>query len=479
MPKTAKTIFHTTEKSNFILNMTPESYQNYNLRILLGYLLLMPLFSLILEFAPVYSVPGMALSITGVFAIVFVFIGFMKSETPKSLFLPAGLIGAMLAWGLVSLYNSYFYSISLFGSDGRNEGWLSLLFYGSFFLLGAQLGTDDNRQKLLQGMLYLGIAECFWSLLQMLPIGVPSYYQNLEPLLLFRIFLPSGLTGSPIFLAILLDMLLIPAMLKSVFSEDTKQKRFAMICVFCFALTAIRTQCLIGYAGTILAVILGLIFSRKGKALPVLLASILAILLGTGWNAVSSGMNHSYSRETGENVMIENGLSLYDGSIIWKDSSYRLSVSGYYISGKTENPNGGFEISDLKDSYGYLWKNTAKIIQKYPLAGSGPDSLVYPQLYQNRVIASNPNTFDRCYNYYLQMAGTLGIPMLILFLILMILVIRRGAQGVKQSGNWLHVGFLNAVILYLIMMLIGCGSITTTPIFWMMAGICISLPKSE
>ena len=91
MPKTAKTILGTTEKSNFILNMTPESYYSFNLKILLGFLILMPLFSIPLEFAKVYSVPGMALSIMGVFAIVFVFIGFMKSETPRNLLLPAGI----------------------------------------------------------------------------------------------------------------------------------------------------------------------------------------------------------------------------------------------------------------------------------------------------------------------------------------------------------------------------------------------------
>ena len=50
MPKTAKTIFGTTEKSNFILNMTPESYYGFNLKILLGVLLLMPLFCIPLEF---------------------------------------------------------------------------------------------------------------------------------------------------------------------------------------------------------------------------------------------------------------------------------------------------------------------------------------------------------------------------------------------------------------------------------------------
>ena len=479
MPKTAKTIFGTSENSNFILNMTPESYYGFNLKILLGFLILMPLFSIPLEFARVYSVPGMALSITGVFAIVFVFIGFIKSETPKKLFLPAGVLAAMLVWGLVSFYNSYDYLVSLFGADGRSEGWLSLLFYSGFFLLGAQLGTDDNRLKLLHGMFWMGLAECLWGLLQMLPIGFPSYYENLEPILLFNTFLPSGLTGSPVFLGFLLSVLLLPAILEAAFTETKKQRVFAILCAVCFSLTAVRTQCLTGIIGTALAFLISLIYllvKKSGKKTPVI-AVIAAILLGMVWNYFSPSLNGTTYNLDGE--VISNGFSLYDGSILWKDSSYRLEVSGYYIANGDNNPNGDFDINSLTETYGYLWKNTRNIIKKYPLAGSGPDNLAYPQLFQSLVISSNPNVFDRCGSYYLQTAGTLGIPMLLLFLALMILVLMRGGTAGRKNKNWLHTSFFLTVILALILLFFCTGSITVTPVFWMLAGICISLGQPE
>lgn len=483
MPKTAKTIFNTTEKSNFILNMKSQDYYNYNLKILLGFLILMPIFSLILEFAQVYSVPAMALSITGVFAIVFVFIGFIKSETPKNLFLSAGILGAMLIWGLVSFYNSYFYNISLFGSDGRNEGWLSILFYGSFFLLGAQLGTDANRLKLLHGMLYMGLAECAWGLLQALPINIPSYYKNLEPLLLLKLFLPSGLTGSPIFLAILLNMLLIPALLGSIFEIKNSRKLFYTICSICFTIFAVKTQCILGLAGSILAILSVLIYAlikKTGKqALFRTGITFLAFVISIGWIYISPSINGTYSRATGQDVPIANQFALYDGGIIWEDSAYRLAVSGYYMQNGTKNPNGNFDIANIPETYSFILKSTAKIIKRFPLVGSGCDSLVYPQIYQHPEIVSNPNTFDRCYNYYLHIAGTLGIPMLLLFLFLIILVIKNGISACKNSTNWLHVSIFGAVLLYLIMMLLGTSSITVTPLFWILAGICISLPKSQ
>ncbi|MDE7094389.1 MAG: hypothetical protein K2O52_05710 [Oscillospiraceae bacterium] len=482
MPKTARTIFHTTEKSNFILNMKSQDYYHYNLKILLSFFILMPIFSFILEFAKVYSVPAMALSITGVFAIVFVLIGFMKSETPKNLFLPAGILGAMLLWGLVSLYNSYFYHVSIFGSDGRNEGWLSILFYGSFFLLGSQLGTDANRLKLLHGMLYMGLAECAWGLLQALPIGIPSYYQNLEPLLLLRLFLPSGLTGSPIFLAILLNMLVIPALLGSIFEIKKARKLFYMICSICFIIFAVKTQCVLGVFGSGLAILSVLIYALVKKAgKQALLRSeiaLFAFLIGIGWIYFSPSINHSYRHATGQEVAITNQFALYDGGIIWEDSSYRLAVSGYYIQNGAKNPNGNFDIANIPETYQFILKSTARIIKRFPLAGSGCDSLVYPQIYQNPVIASNPNTFDRCYNYYLHIAGTLGIPMLLLFFILMILVIKNGISACKNSNNWLHVSMFGAVLCYLILMLLGTSSITVAPLFWMLAGVCVNLPKN-
>lgn len=483
MPKTAKTIFNTTEKSNFILNMKPEEFYGYNLKILLGFLILMPVFCIPLEFANVYSVPTMALSITGVFAIVFVFIGFMKSETPKQLFLPAGVLGAMLIWGLVSLFDTTYTGIALFGEDGRGEGWLASLFYAGFFLLGAQLGTDQNRFKLLNGMLWMGLTECLWSLLQILPIDFPSHYQDLKPILLFDLYLPSGLTGNPIFLAILLSMLLIPAMLGQIFAEKKSQKMFCLICSVCFTLVSVKTQCLLGICAPVIAILIAVIYGfvrKSGKsAVLALVTALLGLVAGLGLAYTAPAINHSYSRATGEPVQIENQFTLYDGAIMWEDSSYRLIASGYYIQNGAENPNGSFDITSLPETYGFMNQCTMNIIKLFPLTGSGQDSMAYVQRYQDAEIASNPNTFDRCYNYYLQLAGTTGIPMLILFIILMGIVIVRGIPACRRSENWLAFGIVSTVIFYLLMMILGTSCITVAPLFWMLAGMCVNLKANN
>lgn len=479
-----KTIFGTTEKSNFILNMKTERYWRYNLWILIGFLILMPVLSLPLEFVRVYSLPLVALAVTGVAAIVFTVIGFMKSVTPKPLWIAAGLLGATVVWGYVSLLNSfcggdpYNYNVATFGFDGRGEGMLSLLFYGCFFMLGAQLGTDDNRRKLLHAMFWMGLAECAWGLLQALPIGFPSYYQNLEPLLLFRTFLPSGLTGSPIFLATLLTLLLFPVLLAGAFAQDKKSRIFYLLCAAVYSLMAVKTQCLMGLAGTALAVVLALVYvlwKKAGKqGMLAVGAALLGFVLGLGWCFAAPALNGTY-HDTDAAASI--GFRLYDGAIIWEDSSYRLTASGYYMPNYENNPNGSFDLESLTDTYRFLWRSTGTIIRDYPLTGAGPDSLVYPQLYQNIIITANPNTFDRAYNFYLHTAATLGVPMLLLLCAVLVFSLVRGGKASVHAG-WLQAAVLGAVVIYLFAMLIGSSSVTVAPLFWMLAGCCCNMePK--
>lgn len=472
-----KTIFHTTEKSNFILNMKTSEYYGFNLKILLGFLILMPVFCLPLEFFKVYSVPGMAFAIIGVFAMVFAFIGYMKGVTPESLILPTALLGGAVGLGIISVIRAYDLSAALTGEDGRSEGLLSVVFYGCLFLLGAQLGTENNHRKLFRGMLWMGLVQCFWALLQTLPIGLPSYYQNLNSLLLFRLFLPSGLTGSPVFLAMLLVMLLFPAMLGAALEERKQERVFYGICAAVFAVFAVKTQCILGVFGTLAAFLAAaaVILCKKGSRRHVLLVTAAALAAGLLWSFFTPAINGTYSRSTGSDVSVSNGFALYDGGIIWQDSAYRLGTSGYYVEGDSPNPNGDFSIHSLKESYGYQWKVTAGKIARFPLDGTGPDCLAYSQLYQNYEVLSNPNVFDRCYNYYLYLPAVLGIPAALCIFAVFGISLKRGIP--RKGESWLYTGIFGAVLLYMLMLVIGTTAVTITPVFWMLAGILAGQKK--
>lgn len=244
-----------------------------------------------------------------------------------------------------------------------------------------------------------------------------------------------------------------------------------------FAVFSAKTQCVIGVCGMALCIAAALVCNlcRKGgkQALVKGVIVLAAFCVGLGWVFASPAMNKTISRSGAAETNV-TGFALYDGGIIWEDSAYRLAVSGYYIKSGTTNPNGHFDLESVPETYGFLWRSTMKIVQDYPLVGSGPDNLVYPQLYQNIAVGANPNTFDRAYDYYLHLAATMGVPMLVLFLALMVISLVQGAKGCK---GWLRTGILGAVILYLAVMVIGSSCITVAPLFWMLAGCCAGLKR--
>lgn len=478
-----KTIFNTTEKSNFILNMKTEEYHSFNMKVLLGFLILVPAFCIPLEFFKVYSVPGMGFAIAGVFAMVFAFIGFMKGVVPKKMLLPAGLLGGWVGFAMISMIRSFRYSVAVAGADGRSEGWFSVLFYASVFLISSQLGGEANHKKLFRWMLWMGLFQCGWALFQSLPIGFPNYYSLIEPILILRAFLPSGVMGSPIFLAMLLVLLLFPAMLGAALEENKRDRIFYLVCASVFALFAIRTQCLAGLSGTIAAIVTAGVtaFCKKGKKTAAIAVLTVCIAAGLGflWSCMAPSINGTVSRSTGTEVQVPNSYALYDTGIMWDDSAYRLEGSGYYIREGDKNPNGDFIISSLISTYGYQWKNTLKIIRSYPLDGAGPDCLAYPQLYQSYIISENPNVFDRCYNYYLHIAATLGIPAALCMIAVFVLAAVRGAAAAKREKNWLYAGFTGGMILFLLLLVFCTSSITVMPVFWMVAGILAGMAAEK
>ena len=237
---------------------------------------------------------------------------------------------------------------------------------------------------------------------------------------------------------------------------------------------AVKTQTLIGLAGTGLALLAAIVYilcKKQGKrGLLAVGAGLLGMCIGFGWSFGAAAVNGTTRGIDGEPV---SGWTLYDGGVMWEDSSYRLETSGYYSAAEGANPNGEFDLANLRETYGYLWNVTGGIIKDYPLTGTGPDSLVYPQLFNSLTLGANPNTFDRAYDFYLQTAATLGVPMLLLVCAVLILTIYHGIRAVRTG--WIKAAVLGTVILYCIIMVIGSSAVTVAPLFWMLAGVCSNM----
>lgn len=462
----AKQLFKTTEKSNFILNMTEESYSGLASKALVLMCLIVSLFTIPPEFSKDtgYSLAAGGLAVAGVICMILALIAVMKKFVDKKMLFPVCAFGFMLVWGLFSLLDSFDKNVSFYGFDGRGEGLLALIFYFGFFLTGLTLKQEKALNTLVNGVIAAGILNSVWGLMQIFIPRIPSNYRHVAGIIK-DINAASGLAQSPIFLAMLLSLSLTAAILRFVMSGSKKQRIFGLCCSAVFSFVMMFTYSVAGIFGIVFAVVAAAAAVFITKAPKIRLAGIGAVVLPAVLAVVLAAVGIVGER---------NEYKLSDGSVMWTDSFNRLSASGLYTSK-------AIDIKDSYDVYYYLNTKTKNIIEDYPLFGTGPENLVYPQLYESTVIDENFNTFDKNYNEYLYTAATRGIPSLITFAAILLSLIIIGWKKLKSGQNSASSATLFALVICgVLVFFIGNSNIVFSPIFWAAAGAsCASLNKSR
>lgn len=499
-----KTLFHTTDKSNFILNMDLDKFRVFCSKLLAALMMIVGGSEIVFQLSYSYTTDlndmiqeggfGMFLSlliitlrsiatifsIVGVIAVVAAFIGGMRQQLSKKNLLPYGLLGAGFLWAVISLFNSFSYRDSLFGQDGRDEGLFTLLIYGCLFLVGSMLRRKENIMRTINLVLGFGLFQCLWGLLQCCPFfEFPNAYKFVDPLLKQNLFLPCGLTDSPITFAMLLTMLLCLAIPAAVFAEKKAQRVYATVSAGVFWLLLLKTQTIASVLGAgftaLLAVIL-LICGRKkkqGKSVVLLLTMVLSIGVSAVWVYFSPSINGAYT--TWNNAPVADGFAVYDGGIVWDDGFYRLSTACAYSSFREHD----FEIGDASSVIRYAWSEGVRTIKRYPIVGTGPDCFWYMQLRENMALLSNCNGVDRPYNDFLYIAASRGIPALLLYVALLAVCIGYGIRRRKQTASWVYLSAIFAVLGFTLTSMVGISVLSVSPLLWMMLGVLIGEPLDE
>lgn len=496
-----KTIFHTTEKSNFILNMDLDRYRSVCGKLLFIMLTVIAgssaihqiTYSLSSDLSDMMQQSGfsyllasllislrsisMLFSICGVAAIIAMVVGLMRNQFSKATALPYGLVLAVLAWGIVSLINSFDSEMSFFGLDGRDEGWLALLMYAAMFYLGSMLRRKENLDRFFCLIMGLGIANAIWGMLQAQPwFSFPNQFAFVEPLLYQNLRLPSGFTDSPITFAMLLGMLLGIAIPYAMLSESKKKRIAALVSMGLSMLLLLKTQTVAGLIAAVVAVLeMAVLFCIKHNAItgkrwlaPVVLAG--SLLCSFGWAYVSPGLNDVY--QTYDNASVANGYRLYDGGIVWDDGSYRLSTSGPY----SPSAEPDFDIYNAASVLGHCWQEGLRVVGNYPMLGTGPDNFTYSQLKSSMYIEYHPNAIDRPYNEYIYIAATRGIPSLLLYLAFLAVCIWYGIRNYRKTKNWLYLASLGGAASFTLTAVVGISVLTVSPLMWILLGILIGEP---
>ena len=467
----AKTLFKSSEKSNFILNLTEEQYAKFASAALLAGCFATSVAATIPEIndEASYTIAATGLTVSGVFGLIAAVIAFLKKYVKGALIIPVVAFAAMLGFGALSLVNGYDSDIGLYGFPQRGEGLMAILYYFGFFVTAASVRREKAARTLLYGITGIGLLNALWAIVQILTEKY-IFFSFAALSVAAPVLSPTGLSQSPIFLSMLLTLSLVAAMAISM-TEETKWLRIAAaLSGALFAFVMVFTRTLVGICGVFIGMIAGIIIVLARKKPNSRIIAVYAVFFATVLGIVLAG-----TVKNGTDDKSKFKYRLYDGYILWSADAYRRnSSSGNY------DPS-AVDIEDTYDVYTYINNETIDIIKCYPLDGTGPEQLVYPQLYTRGgmpetkpatdYIDLNSGTFDKCYNEYLYTAATRGIPSLLFMLAALFSSVFIGRKKLRGENSDLAVTFFILTLTGMLIFLIGCSNITFSPIFWASAGI--------
>lgn len=463
-----KTIFGTTERSNFILNMRSETLQKW-IHGVLACCIVIPLVgaAVLSLMAKINYISAAMLYATSFTCILFFLIVMLKQDMKFKDNRSYLLIILLAVTAVISYYSvlgnepSYI-KTAILGNVGRYEGLLSILSYLGIFLLATAVSKIPTTERLLDLLVGAGAFEAVIALFQHLPLDLnPSYYEtgstmgyrDLPTIAYKNVFLSSGLTGSPIFYGAVTTLTGTIALAGAIYGTSKRRSQLYGAAALFIFLTGMFTGSVVPLIGeaAAAAVILILCFvnAAKGGDKKTLFRTLIMI----GAMAATFII-----------VWLTQGFYLRDRMIAFYDSVYRLFISG--MTGLTDHGKGNYAytVEFWKEQWGFALQTA----NAHPLTGVGADCIT--AFYGQPV-----NLNDKCYNEFLYIAATRGYISMAAYAALIILTIVRLCGKMKDffadRSNWYIPCLLAAVTAYTVQSFFNASAITTTPFFWLILGI--------
>lgn len=128
-----------------------------------------------------------------------------------------------------------------------------------------------------------------------------------------------------------------------------------------------------------------------------------------------------------------------------------------------------------------IWMMVLKVIAQAPVLGTGPDTLADSLFYIATTDAidyvKKHNCYvDKAHNEYLQIAATMGIPALIVYLIFLMLILIKEKDLFKKTSTFV---LIVPIISYLVQAFFNISTIGVTPILWFIFGLIQNEPFKE
>ncbi|MBO4815600.1 MAG: O-antigen ligase family protein [Clostridia bacterium] len=361
------------------------------------------------------------------------------------------LILIFLGFAIISTCLSSNIEISIWGHQGRFEGLLMFIIYICIYFCSKKYFKHENYKEILNILFYtcmiigvLGIAQKYISFKRLYPIfnkGICATFGN------------SNFFGS--FITIVLPIVI------SIFTLKGSKKCFVLSLIMFFNMISSGTRS--AWVAFFVGSIFFLVFLIKNKnktyfkRILVLLLSFIIIFMYL-LNGFSFIKNKIYPQKQ-EIKEINNSKT--EESIKRTQKEIKQSVKNGNLD---RMGSGRIEI----------WKMTMKVILNRPIFGCGVDNLnnglhTYCEEEINNRVSRTGKDIDKAHNEYLQIAATIGIPALIVYLSFLSLILFPKMK--EMFKNKLLFILVLTIICYLTQAFFNISTIGVAPLFWMLLGI--------
>lgn len=467
-----KTIFGTTEKSNFILNMKYETVRKWVHGLLCAAVLLVFIGSAFMTFSEKAGWAfGCFLYAAGFSCVLFYLVLIMRGEYKLKENPAVFIIIGMAALAFASYYRVVlsgagqdWINTAMLGEDGRYEGLLTIFAYFGIFLLAASAMRYGVVNRIFDLIAGVGLVSAFIAVLQHIPWGFPSKFRKLPALLILKdVHLSSGVSENPIIYGAFLSVICGVTIIGALYEKNVTRARFyGLTAAVCF-MTGLFTSSIVPIIGTVL---------------PLVIAVIIELTAGKGGTKFEEGVLKSSRKRLLALVVVFaaifgtvyglQGLRFRDKSIAFTDSYNNLFITG---SASPANDDNLWEIGA---------KRSVILIKEQPLLGVGPDLMAKTQFADKSLMADG---LDKSYNEYLFIAATRGIPSLLLYIALLAATAVRLIRGLREfasdRGKWFRAALAAAFLAYAVQAFLNASAVTAAPYFWLLMGLAWSDFKDE
>ncbi|MGN0599187.1 MAG: O-antigen ligase family protein [Oscillospiraceae bacterium] len=469
-PKQPKTIFGTTSKSNFILNMKSDTLQNWIAALLAACIIVPQITGFVVygvNASPSFMSAG--LYFTGFSCILFFLIAMIKGSLSFKKEKILWLVAFMAVWAFASYYGAVIragdqteiINTALSGEIGRYEGLLSLLGYFGIFCLAACVTKGKTIRLVIDTMIAAGVVQALFAVFQHIPgLRFMPNFADLPTVALRDVMLSNGLSENPIVFGSFLTIVFAAALTGAVYEKSVLRARLYGAAAMLFWLVGFFTSSIVPIIGmsAVFIIISAVIFVSK----PVSFESGRLKSSVYRYAAAAVAMALIFAL-----IWIFQGIYIRDKAIAYYDAFFRLFIVVNYSYVNTQSLG---EIGLEKSLY---------FIKEHPILGIGPDLMAKYQLFSEELSLCS---IDRSYNEIVYVAATRGIPAAAAFVIFLGASVKSSFVKLKASLNvasWQDTAVFTAIAAYIVQSFFSFSSILCAPMFWMLCGLAFSKIKDK